>query len=309
MAILIAGCCARGRAPADCFKNRGDVFLSTSFHDADQKYLRFIFSRDGYHWTNVPGIFLEAQVGALKQFRDPSLARGADGIYHLVWTSAWHGDQGFGCASSPDLVHWSAQKFVPVMTNEPTTVNVWSPEIFYDRHAGEFIVLWSSTIPGRFPDYAEPHTNNHRLYFTKTRDFETFAPEKLLFDPGFSVIDGFIAEAGKDFILIHKDNTRPERNLRVAFGRTPLGPWRDESAAFTDHFTEGPCALKIGDDWLIYFDAYRNGKYGAVRTRDFKTFTDISAETSFPPGHKHGTALRIPQATLDLLLKSGTPEK
>ncbi|HZI32847.1 MAG TPA: glycoside hydrolase family 43 protein, partial [Candidatus Binatia bacterium] len=253
---------------------------------------------------NVPGTFLEAHVGVSKQFRDPSLVEGPDGVFHLVWTAGWHGDQGFGCASSKDLIHWSEQQFVPVMTNEPTTVNVWAPELFYDASDRQFIITWASTIPGRFPDKLEKHDNNHRLYYTTTRDFKHFTPEKLFFDPGFSVIDPFIVKDGKRYVLICKDNSRPELDLRVAFGRTPLGPWKNVSAPFTQKFTEGPCALKIGDDWLIYFDAYREKIYGAVKTRDFKTFTDITREVSFPEGHKHGTAFKVPRIILDGLLSA-----
>jgi hypothetical protein len=284
------------------------VYLFTSFHDADQKYLRFLYSFDGYHWTNVPGTFLEANVGTSKQFRDPSLARGPDGVFHLVWTAGWHGDQGFGCASSKDLMHWSQQQFVPVMTNEPTTVNVWAPEVFYDAPEKQFIITWASTIPGRFPDHLEKHDNNHRLYFTTTRDFKSFTPEKLFFDPGFSVIDPFILKDRKQYVLLNKDNSRPDLNLRVAFADSPLGPWKNESAPFTQKFTEGPCALKIGDDWLIYFDAYREKIYGAVKTQDFKNFTDVTKEVSFPAGHKHGTAIKVPRAILDGLLAAGHPD-
>lgn len=281
-----------------------DVYLFTSFRNADQKFLRFLYSDDGYHWTNVPGTFLEANVGANKQFRDPSLVRGPEGLFHLVWTAGWHGDQGFGYASSRDLIHWSEQQFVPAMTNEPTTVNVWAPEIFYDAQGDQFIITWASTIPGRFPDLMEKHENNHRLYFTTTRDFKTFAPTKPFLDPGFSVIDPFILKDGARYVLICKDNSRPHLNLRVAFGESPRGPWQDISAPFTEKFTEGPCALKIGDDWMIYFDAYRQNIYGAVKTRDFKTFTDITKDVAFPPGHKHGTALVVPRKILDGLLKN-----
>lgn len=282
----------------------GSVYLFTSFRNADQKFLRFLYSDDGYHWTNVPGTFLGANVGASKQFRDPSLLRGPDGMFHLVWTAAWHGDLGFGCASSKDLIHWSEQQLVPVMTNEPTTVNVWAPEIFYDADGKEFIITWASTIPGRFPDKLEKHDNNHRLYFTTTRDFKTFTPGKLFLDPGFSVIDPFILKDGERYVLICKDNSRPNLNLRVAFAKSALGPWKNMSEPFTRKFTEGPCALKIGADWVIYFDAYRENVYGAARTRDFKTFTDITKEVSFPDGHKHGTALVVPREILDGLLKS-----
>jgi sucrose-6-phosphate hydrolase SacC (GH32 family) len=278
------------------------VYLFTSFHDADQKFLRFLYSYDGYHWTNVPGTFLAANVGVSKQFRDPSIVRGPDGTFHLVWTAGWHGDQGFGYASSKDLIHWSEQKFISVMMNEPTTVNVWAPEIFFDH--GQFIIVWASTIPGRFPDALEKSDNNHRLYYTTTRDFKTFATAKLFFEPGFSVIDGFVLKDAGRYVLVHKDNTRPMLNLRVAFGDSPLGAWSNISAPFTQKFTEGPCALKVGADWLVYFDSYRDKIYGAMKTRDFKTFTDVTKEVSFPLDHKHGTAFYVAREILDDLLKN-----
>jgi len=278
------------------------VYLFTSFHGNGEDGLRFLYSLDGYHWTNVPGTFLKPQVGPSRLMRDPSLVRADDGTYHLVWTTGWHTDQGFGYASSTNLINWSEQKFVPVMAHEPSTVNVWAPELFHDEQRKQFIICWSSTIPGRYPDFQEDHTNNHRMYFTTTMDFKQFAPARLFFEPGFSVIDGCILKDGNRFVLVHKDNTRPERDLRVAFGESPTGPWHDTSKPFTDHFAEGPTALKIGGDWLIYFDAYRTKKYGASKTRDFKTFTDISSQVSFPEGHKHGTALQVPRRDLERLL-------
>jgi hypothetical protein len=280
------------------------VYLFTSFQNADQKFLRYLYSDDGYHWTNVPGTFMEANVGLAKQIRDPSIVRGPDGTFHLVWTSGWADHQGFGYASSPDLIHWSDQKFIPAMTNEPTTVNCWAPELFYDTKGKQFDIIWASTIPGRFPDYAEAHTNNHRLYYTTTKDFKSFAPTKLFLDPGFSVIDAFIVQDGDRYVLVCKDNSRPNLNIRVAFGKSPLGPWENMSEPVTHKYTEGPSALKVGDDWIIYFDPYREKHYGAAKTRDFKTFTDITAEMSFPEGHRHGTALRVPREVLEGLLKS-----
>src|SRR5262249_2250032 len=135
-----------------------------------------------------------------------------------------------------------------------------------------------------------------------------FEPARLFFEPGFSVIDGCIIRDGNRYVLIHKDNTRPERNLRVAFGESPAGPWHGASEPFTDHFTEGPTALKIGEDWLIYYDAYRAKKYGAAKTRDFKTFTDISSQVFFPEGHKHGTVLQVPRSDVDYVLKVGAQQ-
>ncbi|MDZ4659851.1 MAG: alpha-L-fucosidase [Bythopirellula sp.] len=285
-----------------------NVYLFTSFRGNGEDGLRFLYSFDSYKWSNVPGAFLKPLVGDSKFMRDPSLLRGPDGVYHLVWTTGWQKDQGFGYSSSKDLVHWSPQQFIPVMQHEPTTVNVWAPELFYDETEKQFIVCWASTIPDRFPNHLEDRKNNQRMYYTTTRDFKSFAPTKLFLDPDFSVIDCQIIKDGERFVLVLKDNTRPERNLRVAFGRTPLGPWEDISPPFTANFTEGPTTLKRGDDWIIYYDAYQNGTYGAAQTRDFKNFTDISAEVAFSPGHKHGTALEITREELVYLLRVGSEQ-
>ena len=325
-AILLPGLLGCASEPA---RNAGrehgfTAYLFSTFKEPEQDGLRFAYSFDGYHWTNLPGVFLQPAVGG-KIMRDPSVLRGPDGVYHVVWTSAWHGDLGFGYARSRDLVHWSDQKFIPVMTNEPATVNVWAPELFYDDGAWRsrraegvqkekddrqtlppdcFIICWASTIPGRFPDHLETPTNNHRMYFTTTRDFETFAPTKLFLDPDFSVIDCEILKDDSRYVLLFKDNTRPQRNLRVAFARTPFGPWTDISAPFTEQFTEGPTALKLGDDWIVYYEAYQAKHYGAAKTRDFRTFTDVTKEMTFPEGLKHGTVLRVPRVDLNELLRA-----
>jgi hypothetical protein len=261
--------------------------MFTSFNEPATDGLRFLYSYDGYKWTDVGRTFVKPEVGS-KVLRDPSIAKGADGEYHLVWTSGWNKDKGFGYAHSKDLIHWSTPAFIPVMESDTNVVNVWAPELFYDDTNNQFVIVWASTIPFRFPKGEEDENNNHRLYYTVTKDFKTFSPSKLYLDPGFSVIDAVIVKrAATDYVLVLKDNTRPNRNIKVAFGKSPLGPWNNVSAPFTDNFTEGPSVAKVGKEWLIYFDAYRNKKYEAVKTTDFIHFD--SAAVSVPEGHKHGT--------------------
>ena len=139
------------------------------------------------------------------------------------------------------------------MQNEATAVNVWAPEIFYDDVGKQFISIWACTIPFRFAKGIEDEDNNHRMYYTITKDFKTFSDTKLFYDPGFSVIDCQILKRGKnDYVLILKDNTRPNRDIKVAFSNAPLGPYTKPSAAFTPPFTEGPAVEKVGDEYLIY---------------------------------------------------------
>jgi hypothetical protein len=65
--------------------------------------------------------------------------------------------------------------------------------------------------------------------------------------------------------------------------------------------------LRIGKDWIIYFDAYREGIYGAAKTRDFKSFQNITDKVHFPTGHKHGTALRVPRSRVHERIAGSRP--
>jgi hypothetical protein len=263
-----------------------------------------LYSYDGLKWQDMDTILLKPTVGSQKVLRDPSMVQGPDGTFHLVWTSSWRGDKGFGYASSKDLLHWSQQQYIPVMQHEPATVNVWAPELFYDANQKQYIIIWASCIPGRFPNGLESDSNNHRMYVTTTPDFVSFSDTKLFLDPGFSVIDAVIVKRGHDdYVLVLKDNTRPERNIRVAFGKTALGPWSNISKPFTESFTEGPTVMKKKNKWIIYYDSYQKKIYEARATSDFFTFTDYNAQVSVPEGHKHGTIVAVNRKTLRLALQ------
>ncbi len=279
-----------------------EVYVSTSFHEPATDGLRFIYSYDGWHWDSIPGVWLKPEVGKQKVMRDPSIIRTPDGIYHLVWTSSWRGDRGFGYASSKDLKNWSEQRFIEVMT-DPTTVNVWAPELFWDDVKRQAVIIWASCIPGKFPDGQEEHKNNHRLYYTTTKDFKTFAPAKLMIEPGFSSIDATLVKRGKkDYVMVLKDNTRPERDIKVAYAKSPYGPWSKASEPFTGKMMEGPTTAKVDGGWLIYYDRYRLKDFGAHFTKDFVTFEDVSKKVHIPVLHKHGTIFKAPENVVYNLL-------
>jgi hypothetical protein len=270
------------------------AYLFTSFHEPANAGLRMLYSYDGKKWNDLDTVLLKPQVGNQKVMRDPSMVQGPDGTFHLVWTSSWRGDKGFGYTSSKDLINWREQQFIPVMDKESTTVNTWAPELFYDEDSKQYLIIWASCIPGRFDRGIEEDSNNHRMYYTATKDFKTFSETKLFLDPGFSVIDAVIVKrAAKDYVLVLKDNTRPERNIKVAFADNPLGPWTNISKPFSDKFTEGPSVVKLKDDWLIYFDSYQKKIYEAVATMDFVQFENVTTSVQVPEGHKHGTIVEV----------------
>ena len=280
-----------------------DIYVSTSFHEPANEGLRFIYSYDGITWDSIQGTFLRPMVGVQKLMRDPSIVKGPDGTFHLVWTSSWRGDRGFGYSSSKDLIHWTSQRFIETGM-DTTTVNTWAPELFYDDVKRQYLIIWASCVPGRFPDGQEEHKNNHRLYYMTTKDFRTFSKTQLFYEPGFSAIDATLVKRGNnDYVMVVKDNTRPMRNIKVAFAKSPYGLWSAASEPFTEQFTEGPSTAKVGDWYYIYYDSYRHKIYGAHRTKDFKTFQDQTGSVKFPVGHKHGTVFMADEKLVEGLVK------
>jgi beta-xylosidase len=273
-------------------------YLFTSFRGNGEDGLHLALSNDGYKWStlNQDRSFLKPVVGKGRLMRDPCIAQAPDGIFHMVWTTGWT-DQTIGYAWSKDLIEWRDQREIPVMTHEPTARNSWAPELFYDESKRTWLIFWATTIPGRFAQTDQTGNNgyNHRMYYVSTRDFKTFGPTRLFFDPGFNVIDATIIKAGKRFYLIFKDERQNpvKKNLRVAIADSAEGPYGQISEPFTRDWVEGPSAIKIGDDWLVYYDQYRDRRYGAMKSRDLKSWQDISKDLSFPADHRHGSVLRI----------------
>lgn len=287
-----------------CHHTEQEYYMFTSFNEPATEGLRYLYSKDGITWDSIPGIWLRPYVGTQKIMRDPSMVRTPDGTFHLVWTSSWRGDRGFGYASSRDLINWSEERFIPVMDYDSTTVNVWAPELFYDDVKEQLMVVWASCIPGKFERGMEDEKNNHRLYYVTTKDFQTFSETKLFYEPGFSVIDAVVLKMdNKKYAMVLKDNTRPNRNLKMAFADSPEGPWSNASEAFTGNLVEGPSIAKVGDRYYVYFDAYGDKMYGAMSTIDFVHFKDETKNISIPKGHKHGTIFKVSKSVVDKLIE------
>lgn len=110
------------------------------------------------------------------------------------------------------------------------------------------------------------------------------------------MIDGTILAANGRYYLIFKDEReRPlKKIIQYVSGPGMEGPWSNMSPPLTEAWNEGPSALRVGDDFLIYFDHYRAPQhYGAIRSRDLKGWTDVTGELSFPQGLRHGSFLAI----------------
>ncbi len=291
-----------------------NVFLFAYFTRNGEDGLHLAWSEDGTRWQalNEGRSYLAPEIGTKeKLMRDPCIVRGPDGVFHMVWTSGWR-EHGIGYASSADLIHWSAQRELPVMAAEPTARNCWAPEITWDEQRGDFLIFWATTIPGRFPKTTDASESdlNHRIYCTTTKDFAAFSPTRLFYDPGFSVIDATMLHANGRHYLIVKDETRnpPKKHLRIAVADAVEGPFENLSPPISppDLWVEGPTVIHAGNDYLLCFDAYREEHYGVLRSRDLKTWEDGTAQATFPGEGtllrmRHGTAFAVPRGIVDKL--------
>lgn len=279
------------------------TLLFVFFRDNGQAGVYAALSEDGYAWTELKAgrVWLPTTVEG-ELMRDPYLVRDRSGLYRMIWTWGWRTPR-IGYAESRDLVTWTGRKEIPVLADVPETKNVWAPEMIYDEKRKEWIVFWASTIEGRFTETLDQGENglNHRIYALRTADFVSFTKPEVYFDPGYSVIDSTIVRRGGQWWMAFKDERKTPLMKRMKFATAddPRGPWRTDHQPVTGEWTEGPSLVKLGKDWMMYFDRYRAPQYyGALRSADGgKTWTEVSPKVQLPKGARHGSFLVIDDQT------------
>ena len=289
------------------------AYLFSYFINDSKDGLHLAYSYDGLNWTPLNGgrSFLTPSVGKDKLMRDPSICQAPDGTFHMVWTSSWT-DRIIGYASSRDLIHWSEQQAIPVMMHEPEAHNCWAPELFYDEPSETYYIFWATTIPGRHKEVPTSESEkglNHRMYYVTTKDFRTFSKTKMFFNPDFSVIDAAIVKdptQGDLIMVVKNENSNPpEKNLRVTRTKNIAKgfPTKVSAPITGKYWAEGPAPLFVGDALYVYFDKYRDHRYGAVRSLDHgETWEDVSDQVSFPKGIRHGTAFAVDASVVESLV-------
>jgi len=285
-----------------------EAYLFSYFKGSGEDGLHLAYSFDGLNWItlNNDNTFLIPQVGEDKLMRDPCIIQGPDDYFHMVWTVSWK-EKGIGYASLKDLINWSEQKYIPVMEHEPDARNCWAPELFYDKEQDLYLIYWATTIPGRFPETESLGDNgyNHRIYYTTTKYFEDFSEPEILYDRGFNVIDAVIVKTDSNYTMFLKDETRHpvQKNIRIATSKSLTGPYSEPSEKITQDWVEGPTAIKIGDQYHLYFDRYLQKKYGLIVSDDLINWKDLSNELTYPDKMRHGTVFKVTEPVLKKLLE------
>jgi len=297
------------------------VYLFSFFRSEDEG-LRLAVSFDLYNWAEIPGPHLIPKIGD-KVMRDPFIAYGPDGIFHMTWTTGWR-RRDIGYASSPDLITWSRQKLIPVMEHKLKAKNCWAPKLFYEEGSQQWMILWSTWLDdGTFPLPDRPDTSKqNRTFYVTTKDFKKFSQARLFFDPGYNCIDAYLLKDENEYLLFFKDERgndaevfNPEhQNIRFARGKSPFGPFGSISKTITGKGpgrwqNEGPSAIKVGNVYYVFYDHYKGTAppyYGAVKSTNLVDWVDVSEQMHFPGYCKHGSILPVPYRIVKgLLNKTG----
>lgn len=259
--------------------------------------LHYAHSEDGRQWTPLNG----NRAIWSQSLRDPFIARGPDGLFHLVATDA---SSRRTClyARSRDLVQWSDVRSLPLMERIPRGFsqhvnNIWAPEWIYDRAASEYFVFWSSS-------FADSGWRESRLWCARSKDLVTFSEPSPLFDPPYSVIDGSLLLHNGTWYLFHKEEEfgvrkGERRAIRLATSSRLDGPYQlhqgdQPGGAIAPTITEGPCVMPDpqGDGWLLLYDFCMAGCYGASRSTDLRHWTPVD-NTRFPDAARHGSVIAV----------------
>jgi GH43 family beta-xylosidase len=281
-------------------EDSAEAWLFTSFRDSGDG-LHLAYSVDARNWTDLNRAFLKPVVGS-RLMRDPHILRGADGLYHMVWTSGWH-DRGIGYANSSNLLNWSEQRFIPLMETVAGTETCWAPELYFDEKSGSYVIVWSSSAP--LAGFDRPQ---HRAYYTLTKDFRDFTKPQILFDPGFNNIDTTMIRRGDKFVIVLKEtDDQPNGKWGAVYAAEAdqlLGPYTlIPEPIIKNERVEGPALATFGNKTLLYVDYYANHRYGMLQTTDWKKWSDATGSASIVPGQRHGSIFSVPTSLLTALRK------
>lgn len=259
LVFLLAGC-----------SSRREVFFRTVSNRSSNSGIKLIYSYDAYQWQPVDSLLKVPVVGD-GSIKDPSIIRDK-GLYHVVWVAVKDGKEGLVHTTTSNFKTWSPAVFIRVVTADSTQLAVSTPRLFFDEQTDTCLVYWSSESGGR-----------ECVYSLKTTDFKSFTPAKKLYDPGFSIQDPcLVCREPNDYVLVFKDHTPLESNLKVAFSDRLDGPYDRLSPSFSAFQTRRPSVTKIGAKWFIYCEDYGNNRMTVVSTLDFDSFEDISEEMDLP---------------------------
>lgn len=307
---------------------------------AQGEQIYFAVSKDGFHWTdlNEGNPVLTSTLGE-KGLRDPFIMRSAEGNRFFIiatdlkiygnndWTAAQtKGSKSIMVWESSDLIHWSDQRMCQVAPQGAGCT--WAPEAIYNEETHEYVVFWSSKIPGS--QNVPNNDNTHRVYYCTTKDFKTFSDTKVWIElknqngATISVIDATAIKVGDTYYRFKKNEATQAHKSGMPSGgkyiimeqsKSLLGTWTEINSDMSKiSGVEGPTCFKLNGEnkWCLFLDDFGGKGYYPLVSTDLSSgkFTQLnSSDYSLPSVMRHGSVINITEEEYYGLLAQYDPNR
>lgn len=259
----------------------------------------YAVSKDGYNYEALNGgVPVASASQGTGHSRDPYIMKAQDGAeykYYMVATDANttsnYNNTGLHTWGSNDLITWNELANPQFATDKgggsKTITNMcWAPEAIWDPVEGKYMVYFAS-------HEADSAANESaKIYYSYTADFRTFSEKKVLFDPGYGVIDADITPYGNGYVMLYKKEASSGTGAKKVWytfktGKSPSNSDGEYDAANAKVFesvsntqAEGPQVFPISgtSSYGVLVDYFSDGGFGFSYTSDFESYSKISAD-------------------------------
>lgn len=259
----------------------------------------YAVSKDGYNYEALNGgVPVASASQGTGHSRDPYIMKAQDGAeykYYMVATDANttnnYNNTGLHTWGSNDLITWDELANPQFATDKgggsKTITNMcWAPEAIWDPVAGKYMVYFAT-------NEADSAANESaKIYYSYTADFRTFTEKKVLFDPGYGVIDADITPYGNGYVMLYKKEASSGTGAKKVWytfktGKSPSNSDGEYDAANAKIFesvsntqSEGPQVFPISgtSSYGVLVDYFSDGGFGFSYTSDFESYSKISAD-------------------------------
>lgn len=259
----------------------------------------YAVSKDGYNYEALNGgVPVASASQGTGHSRDPYIMKAQDGAeykYYMVATDANttnnYNNTGLHTWGSNDLITWDELANPQFATDKgggsKTITNMcWAPEAIWDPVAGMYMVYFAT-------NEADSAANESaKIYYSYTADFRTFTEKKVLFDPGYGVIDADITPYGNGYVMLYKKEASSGTGAKKVWytfktGKSPSNSDGEYDAANAKIFesvsntqAEGPQVFPISgtSSYGVLVDYFSDGGFGFSYTSDFESYSKISAD-------------------------------
>lgn len=277
----------------------------------EQEQICFALSDDGFNYTPLNGgdpVINSSDIALKKSVRDPHILRGEDGYFYMVVTDmkskdGWDSNDGLVLLRSADLIDWThtAIDFPtewPDRFDRDKLTQVWAPQTIYDSETEKYMVYYTIGESGTY----------YKIYYSYANaDFTELTEPVLLYDHDASTIDADIVWYNGQYHMFFKTEGNGN-GIQKATCETLRGEWiaGGEYLHKTADAVEGSCAFPLigGNEWVLMYDCYNNGRYDYCTSTDLENFTYKCSSNNtdiFTP--RHGTTIAITGAERIRLLQ------